>query len=245
MRPPRKRALTDEQVREIRLRWYIGAKEDSARAMASEFGVSNGVIQSLLKRKTYKGLEPDLTGVETLRPPHIDDVDDLDWIAWLDDYRHIYAVTLDGRIASYHKAPRWMNPGYNPDIGYRSVALHVDGGCIRVAVGRLVYAAFGDQPMIWDDGTWCVHRIDGNPSNDHIDNLKLMPVKDLYPIRRERGTDFDGERHPQAKLTQAQVDAIRLCLKLGGVTQAELAQKFGVGDTTISAIAVGDNWSSS
>lgn len=236
----RNRLLTDDQVREIRLAYHVGDKSRSYRSMAKDFGVSPGVIAAIVKRTTYKGIEPDLAGVTSIRPPHPDSIESLDWIEWIESYEQIYAVTDDGRIASYHRAPIWMQPSTGD--GYRLVALHTDAVRHNVLVGRLVYAAFGDKPMVWGDPTWCVHRKDGNTLNDRIENLELMPVADLYPAREIRGTDINGERHHNAKLTQKQVDEIRDALRTTDVMQRDLAKKYGVAESTISSIHVGENW---
>lgn len=51
-----------------------------------------------------------------------------------------------------------------------------------------------------------------------------------------------GERHPQARLTQSDVDEIRRLYGTGTVTQTALAARFRVGQTTISAVVTGRNW---
>lgn len=51
-----------------------------------------------------------------------------------------------------------------------------------------------------------------------------------------------GERNGRSKLTENQVEAIRAALRAGGVTQREVAQQFGVDQSTISIIAAGKRW---
>jgi len=53
-----------------------------------------------------------------------------------------------------------------------------------------------------------------------------------------RGRTSRGERHPQAKLTEAAVREIRDC----DATLAQLAERFGVGVPTVQKARVGETW---
>ena len=64
------------------------------------------------------------------------------------------------------------------------------------------------------------------------------------PDRIRDGTAVIGEFNPNAKLTEAQVREIVDCLKLGDMTQKQIAEKYKVSDTTILQIKTGVNWSS-
>jgi hypothetical protein len=55
-----------------------------------------------------------------------------------------------------------------------------------------------------------------------------------------RGRSTVGERHPAARLTAANVRAIRRAA--GRVTQDELAARYGVAQPTISAVLSGETW---
>jgi hypothetical protein len=59
--------------------------------------------------------------------------------------------------------------------------------------------------------------------------------------RRRRDTR-PGERHHNARLTSAQAAAIRHRYLSGGVTQAQLADEYGIGRTQIGRIVNGDRW---
>ena len=52
----------------------------------------------------------------------------------------------------------------------------------------------------------------------------------------------EGERAPNAKLTQSQVDDIRKRYAAGGVYQRELAEEYGVNDPEISRIITHKRW---
>lgn len=53
-----------------------------------------------------------------------------------------------------------------------------------------------------------------------------------------------GERHYNAKLSNAQVEDIRQLYAAGGITQAALAQRFGVTQVAVSRYVRGERYSS-
>jgi hypothetical protein len=53
------------------------------------------------------------------------------------------------------------------------------------------------------------------------------------------GRNVRGEDHGRAKLTQAQVDAIRAA---EGVSQRALARRYGIAQATVSQIRAGLRW---
>jgi len=62
-------------------------------------------------------------------------------------------------------------------------------------------------------------------------------------VSKGRGTDNRGEKHGNAKLTREQaLDVLRLAES--GVTQAAIAEKYGMAQASISLIVTGKNWAS-
>jgi hypothetical protein len=61
----------------------------------------------------------------------------------------------------------------------------------------------------------------------------LRHVRDVTPPPHRPRPSIQGEKHPKAKLTDAQVAEIRRRYAAGGVTQQALAQAYGVGWQTI------------
>lgn len=59
---------------------------------------------------------------------------------------------------------------------------------------------------------------------------------------RVDGTMVVGEAHPGAKLTEADVRAIRAAWAAGGVSQTKLAATHGVVQSVVSAIVAGRTW---
>ena len=101
----------------------------------------------------------------------------------------------------------------------------------------LVLTAFvGPRPQ----GLECCHN-DGNPWNNHIDNLRWDTPQNNQRDRAKHGTSNRGERCAAAKLTEQQVAAIRADSRL----QREIAADYGVRENTISRIKSGKRWAHS
>ena len=97
----------------------------------------------------------------------------------------------------------------------------------------------------WDGQMSVLHACDNPPCvrPDHLflgtqaDNLADMTTKG-----RRVQYDRHGERHPRVKLSQGQVDEIRVLYAAGGVSQEALGRRFGVGQTQISRIVRRTEW---
>jgi len=78
-----------------------------------------------------------------------------------------------------------------------------------------------------------------NPAHLRIgttaDNVRDKWAKGRGGVNRTRGED-----RPGAKLRESDVRDIRALL--GAVPQTEIARRFGVGKSTVGAIATGDSW---
>jgi hypothetical protein len=97
---------------------------------------------------------------------------------------------------------------------------------------------FGPIP----DGLFVCHHCDNppcvNPAHLFVgtqaENMADMAAKGRH---RSRGGQ-NGERHPQAKLTDAQVDTIRVLLT-GPESTRQIAERYGVSRSLISKIQTG------
>jgi hypothetical protein len=99
---------------------------------------------------------------------------------------------------------------------------------------KLVMEAFvGPKPQ----GMECCHN-DGDSWNNHLSNLRWDTPRNNQLDRIKHGTSNRGERHAAAKLTEAQVRAIRADARL----QREIAAEYGVRENTISRIKSGKRW---
>jgi hypothetical protein len=89
-----------------------------------------------------------------------------------------------------------------------------------------------------------LHKCDNpsccNPSHLFL-GTNLDNSRDKFSKGRQRF--LFGNQHPQAKLTEEQVIEILSAYENGGITQRELAEKYGVEQTVISGIVLGKTWS--
>lgn len=140
----------------------------------------------------------------------------------------------------------------------------------RLAAGYGQFGLTRSRPvlahrMAWElthgpipEGMHVLHRCDNppccNPTHlflgSNSDNIADRVAKGRSPVGREHWSSRNGDRVARgeraggAKLTQGKVDAIRQ-LRAQGVTQRELAERFGVSRATIYLIQEGKRWNSS
>lgn len=116
-------------------------------------------------------------------------------------------------------------PVYGPDR-YKTCAVH-----------RLVLEAFvGPCPPGLETG-----HLDGDPSNNRVDNLRWITKKENASHRVLHGTARMGERHPHAKLTESDVRAIRVA-RAAGDTQRAIAASYGISPDNVRAIERRTAW---
>jgi hypothetical protein len=88
----------------------------------------------------------------------------------------------------------------------------------------------------------CVcHKCDV-PACVNPDHLFLGTPADNAQDRREKGRSPRGEKHALAKLTAEQVSRIKAMLAEDRLYLTEIAQEFGVSQTTVRAIKAGRTW---
>ncbi|MFD0768883.1 NUMOD4 motif-containing HNH endonuclease [Bacillus sp. CGMCC 1.60114] len=108
-------------------------------------------------------------------------------------------------------------------------------------VHRLVAEAFIPK----EEGKNFVNHIDGNKSNNCIDNLEWCTHKEnLRHARDKQLLRVKGESNPSAKLRKEDIEYIRKHYipydrKFGG---GALARKFGVSVSTINLVVLRKNW---
>lgn len=152
-------------------------------------------------------------------------------------YEGRYQVSSIGRVRSFPiiVAPRGAAPHVHHASGrimtqhrgrHCSIELSngARGGARRKFVHRLVCEAFNGPPPF--DGA-CVLHNDGNPFNNGPDNLRWGTQKENAADALLHGAMVSGENHPTAKLTDADVAAIREGLS-AGASLMQMAKKYGV-----------------
>jgi hypothetical protein len=147
-----------------------------------------------------------------------------------------YTVTRDGRI----KGPsgRWLKPSLVS--GQQSVCFQVDGKQRRVYVGRVVCEVFHGPPPTPDH---VAEHIDGNPLNNHADNLRWTTRAEVAQAQTGRENVWcQGEDHHAAKLTWKEVYAIRDRYARGTATPRDLKREYGVSVDQIMNILRNTHW---
>lgn len=131
-----------------------------------------------------------------------------------------YEVSNCGRVRNI-KTGRVLKPG-TQNFGHKNVLLCISGQIFDCSVHRLVLQTFvGPCPQ----GMECRH-LDGNPANNHVDNLKWGTHKENMQdtIRHGHQVNNSGANHPRAKLTWEQVEEIRS----SELSRCALAKRFNV-----------------
>ncbi len=155
-----------------------------------------------------------------------------------------YAVSACGKVASrWGRGCRDAMRGWrllrlrSTKDGYKVVVL-CNGGVRRDRrVHRLVLETWR-VPCL--DGQECRH-LNGDRADNRVENLAWGTASENQQDRRRHGTDPRGSRCGMAKLTEADIPAIRQLLD-EGISQTAIARQFGVGQVTISYIGSGRTW---
>ena len=166
-------------------------------------------------------------------------------------YEGLYEVSNLGRVLSL---PKRVDRGkchrnYTERIkalgadtkGYLRVSLSKEGVNKTHKVHRLVAEAFIDNPNNLPQ----VNHIDGNKSNNCVDNLEWCTHSENQLHAYKTGLNSNaGEHNPAHKLTEQDVKYIRANYKrrdkINGVKA--LAKKFNVDRHTITRIVNGTHW---
>jgi hypothetical protein len=105
--------------------------------------------------------------------------------------------------------------------GHQSVCLYRGASAVRAHVHRLVLIAFvGEPPSPLHEGA---HN-DGEPKHNAVSNLRWATRSENHRDKVAHGTHNRGDRHPNKKVTDAQVRAIRSSQKHARV----LAKEYGL-----------------
>lgn len=150
-----------------------------------------------------------------------------------------YAATSDGRIISYRSGKRReLRPSCDARYGHRPIEL---GAGNRGYVHRLMLETFvGPCPP----GMECRH-LDGNPANNHIENLRWGTRKENIHDAMKHGTHYckkqNGELSRFAKLKELDVRWIRY-LRKAGIHVKDLAEVYGVSKGCIWDIVSRRTW---
>lgn len=151
------------------------------------------------------------------------------------DYEGLYEVSSLGRVRSlYFGEPRPSRLGADTD-GYPMVMLTKDGKRSPKKVHRLVCVAFhGPSRPVHRE----VAHLDGDKTNARADNLKWCSKVENHSHKRRHGTHQEGERHPNARLSESAVREIRQSTGL----RTPMAERYGISIHTVTDIRNGRRW---
>jgi hypothetical protein len=153
-------------------------------------------------------------------------------IRWVVGYEGRYLVQRDGTIYNGLAQPLAVRIDR---YGYANVRLRADGRQSWKKVARLVAEAWhGPAP----DAKAHAAHLDGNPLNNAAENIAWKSPKENNADKLLHGTHQAGERHPRAKLTPGQVEAIRS----SKLSSRKLAAEYGVNQSQIVRIKNGSRW---
>ena len=131
---------------------------------------------------------------------------------------------------------RWIDgkrlkPSLN-DVGYLHIQMTAEGRRTSAAVAPLVMATFvGPKPK----GLQVAH-LDGNRTNNRLDNLEYKTPKENAMDRIRHGTSGKGEKNSMSKLSDLEREEIRHRYRFEAVSAMELAEIYGVVFQTIYKI---------
>jgi hypothetical protein len=119
--------------------------------------------------------------------------------------------------------------------GYRLVHLYgEDGRTVRSVHGLVAESFIGPRPA----GKQVCHG-DGNRANNVLGNLRYDTPVGNNADKKKHGTLLFGEQAPLVILTESDVREIR---RLRGVPQQDLADRYGVTFSNISAVQLRKSW---
>ncbi len=148
-----------------------------------------------------------------------------------------YEVSNTGKVRNA-KTGRVLKPVTS--AGYPMCNLYKNRKAFTKKIHRLVMETF--LPV--EDKTLVVNHKDGNKTNNTLSNLEWVTSKTNTKHAFDSGLQLKGEKHGNALLTEADVTFIRSnykfrCPNYGCVA---LAKRFGVSNSTISAIVNNKRW---
>lgn len=118
------------------------------------------------------------------------------------------------------------------------VGLKKDGQSRQEQVHRLLLSAFKSHPP---SKSHQARHLDGNPSNNKLDNLAWGTPTENQRDRKTHGTDSSGSRNGGAKLTAKRAALVRRKYK-SGESPSAIASAFGITPQQVWSIGTGRSW---
>lgn len=160
-------------------------------------------------------------------------------------YEGLYQVSNYGRVKSFRRRgnnkDRILNPFRTSKKGaYRCVTLSKDGNDIRASVHRLVATAFHENP----ENRAEVNHKDGNPSNNHVDNLEWVTRSQNMLHAFATGLKSNkGENNNNHALTEREANFMRYIRGLyPEIKTVDIADFYGLAPDHVRSIFRFEAW---
>ena len=159
-------------------------------------------------------------------------------------YEGLYSVSSEGRVRSENRVVRHHKGGpkrlsgailsAHPNVhGYLQLTLCKENIRTNHRVHRLVLSSFTRQNPNLD-----TMHLDGNRLNNSITNLAWGSRTDNMRMASKHGTTNRGAKNPKCKLT---ADAV-LKIRSDKRKQKEIAEDYGIDQSTVSNIKTRQRW---
>lgn len=209
---PRSR-LTDVDVVGIREKAAAGI---SCRELSKEYNTGIKNVEQIVRGKTWRHVAFPSVSLPPMVPSVLDP--------------RLY-ITESGEV--FRKDGKRVKAATDRN-GYVMVSIMENGVVARYPAHRLVASTYCDG---YKTGLVVNHK-DSNPSNNHYSNLEWVTQKENVKHAFDVGRQRLGEKHQNAKLTDADVSEIRRLLDAGEKGN-RIAGRFGVTASHISQIKKG------
>lgn len=151
-------------------------------------------------------------------------------VSHLGNVKRVQHVGHHALYGARNMPERMLTPGINHD-GYERVKIK---GRLRFVHVLVLEAFIGPAP----ENAQCCHN-NGIPDDNRLENLRWDTPKANVADRKAHGTYQYGARNHHAKLTPEQV----IDIYTSGERSIDLANKYGIHDSTVANIRSGVNWS--
>ena len=118
--------------------------------------------------------------------------------------------------------------------GYMGITMSHENKKITKNVHRLICMAFHGMPPSQSSQT---RHLDGNGQNNLPSNLAWGTQEENWMDRKAHGNGNEGDKHPMAKLTNFQMEALKWAIEIGLVSQRRAARILGMSQAGIYAVA--------
>lgn len=152
-----------------------------------------------------------------------------------------YFITEEGSVYSEQKGVLIEKKQQNHTGGYKTVSLWLNGKGRSCFVHRLVIITFKG---IYSNRKLHVNHIDGNKTNNHLDNLEAVSCSDNLKHSYKIGMHKPGrgEAAGNSKLKIEEVREIRQLLKEGKLSMPKIGALYGVSGDCIFGIKTNIRW---